>query len=124
MFHCDIIVRVSFMEYGFGNLIEIHDLCAEAPLEFEDDTEPIWLEQGLKLQSKLLQERPFDKNIFIDSEEERTSLYPELGLVDRARDCVEHFGKCSVVELERLCSGKYRPAFISFRVLTMIEAHY
>ena len=58
----------------------------------------------MRKRDKERQNKPMSSNLCATPE--ASSLYPEVPLIDRSRDCAENFGKCSVEEMEQLLSGK------------------
>ena len=89
---------------------------------FENESEQAWIRDGLALQIKLLEERGEDtvETTAPDADEEIYFLYPEVTAIDRARDCADEFGKCSIEEMQDLipskCSPRKKTLFLWFRV--------
>lgn len=76
---------------------------------FDDRSEQVWIQDGLALQIKCLKERGFESEVAQnpDTDEEIYFLYPEIGAIDRARECADEFGKCSIEEMQDLISSKF-----------------
>ena len=76
---------------------------------FEDKSEQAWIQDGLALQIKCLKERGVESEVTKkpDKDEEIYFLYPEVGAIDRARDCADEFGKCSIEEMQDLIPSKF-----------------
>ena len=75
---------------------------------FDDKSEQEWIQDGLALQIKCLKERGVESEVVKPKEEEEIYfLYPEVGAIDRARDCADEFGKCSIEEMQDLIPSKF-----------------
>lgn len=75
---------------------------------FDDESEQKWIQDGLALQIKCLKERGVESEIAKPKKDEEIYfLYPEVGAIDRARDCADEFGKCSIEEMQDLIPSKF-----------------
>ena len=79
---------------------------------FPDASEKAWLQEGLELQRKLREHDPHPKHSAVHKHKSRRvshavkpSLYPEVPIVDEARECAENFGQHT---LEQLKSVQHR----------------
>ena len=83
---------------------------------FENDSEKAWLQEGLALQlhirekdqeqaKKRTHKRKSNKRV--SSGPSEPSLYPEVPIVDEARECAENLGKCSLEQLESVQHRKF-----------------
>ena len=82
--------------------------CFDGMELFEDESEQAWVQDGLALQIKFLTERgEIAANAAATmhvptSTEEMYLLCPENTSIDRARECADEFGKCSIEEMKDL----------------------
>lgn len=90
---------------------------------FADKAEQVWVQDGLALQIKLFtkQRKGQDEasstttttttlkrkpNVPTNVQDEIYFLYPEHSVIDRARDCADEYGKCSLEEMQDLIPSK------------------
>lgn len=75
-----------------------------------DTSEIAWLKDGLTLQMQIrkaakpkktpMHKRKYCRRTSVPTTPTTTSLYPEVPIVDEARQCAENFGSCSLEQLQ------------------------
>lgn len=83
---------------------------------FEDASEQAWVQDGLALQIQLLQgdtsSSPDREAVIVpaqphkNAEDEIYLLVPKVSAIERARECAEEFGTCSIEEMQDLIPSK------------------